>query len=220
MNKDEAATKEDLAKKADADHRHDGIYYTKEEVDNNITDKIEGIDFSVYATKEELATKAAVDHAHDISEINDLQDILETKINKNEAATKEDLAKKSDSDHKHDEIYYTKEYIDNEIIKKADKDNVYTKEEIETSLAGKSDSDHKHEIERINNLQNSLDAKANASDVYTKNDMDLALALKMDSSARQEIDAAIDLKLDKADINVITNEKIDELIIDVFDTNS
>jgi hypothetical protein len=50
--------------------------------------------------------------------------------------------------------------------------------------------------------------------------MDLALASKMDSSAREEIDAAIDLKLDKADINIITNEQIDELIIDVFDTNS
>ena len=58
------------------------------------------------------------------------------------------------------------------------------------------------------------------SDVYTKNDMDSALALKMDLSARQEIDAAIDLKLDKADISALTNEQIDNIILNVFDTNS
>ena len=50
--------------------------------------------------------------------------------------------------------------------------------------------------------------------------MDLALASKMDASYKQEVDAALDLKLDKADINIITNEKIDEIILDVFDTNS
>ena len=41
----------------------------------------------------------------------------------------------------------------------------------------------------------------------------------MDSSYKQEIDAAINLKLDKADISMITNEQIDQIILDVFNTD-
>ena len=41
----------------------------------------------------------------------------------------------------------------------------------------------------------------------------------MDLADRQEIDAAIDLKLDKADISMITNEQIDQIILDVFNTD-
>jgi hypothetical protein len=256
-----------MTSKADSTHDHNTIYYTKNEIDEEIISKINAIDHSKYALKTDLSSKADATHSHDISEINDLQTTLEAKINKDVAATKAELidglASKSDDTHLHADVYLTEEeittlvsgvvkdadlsqyatltYVNDELAKKsnadhshdisevddlqttldlkADKSDVFTKNEVVTYLAGKADSVHSHGIEEIKTLQNSLDAKANVSDVYTKNDMDSALALKMDLSDRQEIYAAIDLKLDKADISIITNEQIDEIILDVFDVN-
>ena len=302
-----------MTSKADATHDHNTIYYTKNEIDEEIISKINAIDHSQYALKTDLSSKADATHSHDISEINDLQTTLDAKINKDVAVTKTELsdglASKADDTHLHEDIYLTEEeiaalvngvvqdadlakyatliYVNDELAKKASAvhthdqseiedlittleskvddtqldlyttkvqvnaalaeksdakhnhdekyskinhvhdvttltgmyTNFYTKVQVENRLAEKADSVHSHGIEGVKNLQSSLDAKANVSDVYTKNEVESALALKMDSSYKQEIDAAINLKLDKADISMITNEQIDQIILDVFNTD-
>ena len=166
INKDEAATKEvlesALAGKADYSHDHNGIYYTKEEIDNNISGKIDGIDFSKYATVEDLATKAEAKHEHDMSEIKDLQTTLESKLDVSVGATKEELGSKSDVGHGHDisEIKDLQKELD---IRTA---NSYSKEEMDVLLALKLNTAdigtflyYKDEIDAL------LELKLNVSDV-------------------------------------------------------
>ena len=221
---------EALGSKSDADHKHEGVYLEKNEVENLIGDAIAGADLPSYATKDlldtELAKKASVNHTHDQSEIEDLITTLESKVDDTQldlyttkVQVKDALATKSDASHNHDDKYSEIDHRHDVTTLTGMYTNFYTKTQVENRLAEKADSVHSHEIERIYNLQSSLDAKANVSDVYTKNEVDSALALKLDSSYKQEIDAAIDLKLDKADISTITNEQIDQIMLDVFDTD-
>jgi hypothetical protein len=185
INKDEAATKETLesalAGKADYSHDHNGIYYTKEEIDTNISDKIDGIDFSKYAKVEDLATKADAEHVHDMSEITDLQKTLELKLDVSVGATQEQLATKAEAEHGHD-------------------------------------------ISEIKDLQKELDIRTANS--YSKEEMDALLALKLSLDAvstllyyKDEIDALLALKLNVSDVDIITNEIIDNVVFNVFSTD-
>ena len=172
------------------------------------------------ATKAELkelsdtvSGKADSEHAHDQSEITGLKTNLEA-INNSIASAQKDiadintsLATKSDSNHIHkiEEITNLQESLNSKI----NADIAATKEELTSGLAGKAESEHQHEISDIKNLGTTLESKANAADVYTKTVIEEKLAAKLDATVKQEIDAAIDLKLDKADISMMTKEIID-----------
>ena len=123
-----------LAGKSNAGHVHNDIYYTQEEVDERIQSGVDSVDLSGLATKTELsqglATKAELSHSHEISNINGLQDELNSKINANIAATKEELTQglnnKSDMNHRHDDDYAAKVHNHNDLY--------YTKQEVDTNL--------------------------------------------------------------------------------------
>lgn len=185
IDKSEAATKEALesalAGKADYSHDHNGIYYTKEEIDTNISGKIDGIDFSKYAKVEDLATKADAEHVHDMSEITDLQKTLESKLDVSVGATKEELATKAEAEHGHDisEIKDLQKELD---IRTA---NSYSKEEMDALLA----------------LKLSLDAVSTL--LYYKDEIDALLELKLNVS---DVDIITNEIIDSIVFNVFSTD--------------
>ena len=127
----------ELNKKANAN-----MVYTKEEVDKKIIDAGSGgvIDLGGYVKQSELydglATKADLSHGHGIYEIDDLQDILNSKADAdstvNKAELEEVLGAKADTEHVHDEYadvnhshdeFYTKEESE-ELIKDTYEKNI------------------------------------------------------------------------------------------------
>ena len=129
-----------LAGKSNTSHNHNDMYYTQGEVDERIQSGIDSVDLSGLATKTELsqglATKANINHNHEISQVNGLQDVLDSKINADIAATKEELTQglnnKSDMNHKHDDDYAAKVHEHNDLY--------YTKEEVDTNLGSSSEA--------------------------------------------------------------------------------
>jgi hypothetical protein len=249
INKDIAALKEELnealAGKASNDHNHNDIYYTRDEIDSNISDKIGAIDFSSFATKEELATKAPAEHIHDMSVIPELEEELNKKANKEDSLTKTEitdlLSSKSDTTHKHEGVYLTegeirelvgdsiasadlekyatKDYVDVGLATRAEAGHGHDASEIEgleealkdkmdvsvgatkEELAGKADDKHTHDISEIDNLQEELDKRS--ADTYTKDEVDILLVSKLDANL----------------INIITNEQIDNIMSETFNTD-
>ena len=128
-----------LAGKSNTNHNHNDVYYTQGEVDERIQSGIDSVDLSGLATKTELsqglATKAELNHDHEISNINGLQDALNSKINTDIAATKEELTQglnsKSDMNHRHDDDYAAKVHDHNDLY--------YTKQEVDTNLGSSSE---------------------------------------------------------------------------------
>ena len=93
-----------------------------------------------------------------------------------------------------------KTYVDTQLTTKANANNVYTKEEIDSDLEELSSS-----------FTTSLNTKANASDVYSKTDVDgkinTATSTKADTSYVNE---QLALKADKSD--TYTKEEVDNLV--------
>lgn len=128
-----------LATKSNIGHDHNDVYYTQDEVDERIQSGVDSVDLSGLATKTELsqglATKANINHNHEISQVNGLQDALNSKINADIAATKEELTQglnnKSDINHNHDDDYAAKVHEHNDLY--------YTKQEVDTNLGSSSE---------------------------------------------------------------------------------
>ena len=148
----------ELNKKANA-----SMVYTKEEVDKKIVETGSGgvIDLEGYIKQSDLnaglATKADVVHNHGISDIDGLQDILESKANAENIVIKteleEALAGKADSEHIHEdysvighthEEFYTKEEsdaliqdtFDENITEMLSMANIYTDDAIAALIQG------------------------------------------------------------------------------------
>ena len=97
------ATTEQLNNKADVEHNHNEVYYTKTDIDIA------------------LENKASSTHNHEINDINGLQNILDNKASQNDLDTLENIVNdKSDSDHGHNDVYYTKTEIDQSLVNKSD----------------------------------------------------------------------------------------------------
>ena len=138
--------------KAPLDHTHEDIYYNKEEVDQRIVDIVTDgqIDLSNYATVSDLAKKAEADHTHVLSEVRELEDILNNKADKEDTASLEDLELKAPLDHTHtvSEI----DNLQNMLDLKANLAAVYNRTElnvkfadINTALAKKAAIEHDHD---------------------------------------------------------------------------
>ena len=86
---------------------HNTAYYTKEEIDKTIADVISNgeIDLTIYAKKADVDTaligKADREHTHDISNIDNLQDILNSKLELKDI--QETLDGKANEEHTHAE---------------------------------------------------------------------------------------------------------------------
>ena len=138
--------------KAPLDHTHEDIYYNKEEVDKRIVDIVTDgqVDLSNYATVADLAKKAEADHAHVLSEVRDLEEILNNKADKKDTVSSEELELKAPLDHTHSvsEI----DNLQNMLDLKANLAAVYNRTElnvkfadINTALAKKSPIEHDHD---------------------------------------------------------------------------
>ena len=79
---------------------------------------------------------------------------------------------------------------------KADSDNVYTKNEVDTDLALKAD---KTDTYTKNQVDTALSGKADTSTTYTKSEVNTALAEKADSDT---VDAALATKADESDLDL------------------
>ena len=148
-----------LSGKADVEHIHNDIYYTKEQVQELVQTGIDGVDLSNLALKSELqeglVSKSDIGHMHEIFEVNNLQLELNKKIDSDVAATKADisgiqtqLSSKSDIGHDHNNEYYTKEIVDQKIqagVDGVDLSNLATKTELEQGLNSKAELTHGHE---------------------------------------------------------------------------
>ena len=148
-----------LSGKADVEHLHNDVYYTKEQVQELVQTGIDGVDLSNLALKSELqeglASKSDIGHGHEIAEVNNLQAELDKKMDADVAATKADisglqtlLSSKSDIGHDHNNEYYTKEIVDQKIqagVDGVDLSNLATKAELEQGLNSKAELTHGHE---------------------------------------------------------------------------
>jgi hypothetical protein len=143
-----------LAGKSDLGHDHNGLYYTKLQVDNIIDTKIGDIDFSEFALRSELATKAdanhnhndaysALGHKHTTSDITNLYDNIYSKI-----AVDGLVGAKADANHNHNDSYYTKTEVDDNIMAKLDEIDLseyVTNEALAETLRTKADYTHYHD---------------------------------------------------------------------------
>jgi hypothetical protein len=138
--------------KAPLVHTHEDIYYSKEQVDQRITDIVTDgkVDLSNYATVSDLAKKAEADHTHVLSEVRELEDILNNKADKKDTVSPEDLELKAPLDHTHtvSEI----DNLQNMLDLKANLAAVYNRTElnvkfadINTTLAKKAPIEHNHD---------------------------------------------------------------------------
>ena len=85
--------------------------------------------------------------------------------------------------------------IDDELALKANKDDVYTKDETDTMLDAKAD---------VSYVDDQLSAKANVDDVYVKNEVDTMLGTKADADSvytKDESDALLADKADKSELD-------------------
>lgn len=95
---------------------------------------------------------------------------------------------------------YDKDDIDDMMEEKADVSSVYTKSQVNNMVNGKANAADVYTKTEVNNL---VSGKANASDVYTKNEVNGFLLLKANISdvyTKNEIDAALILKANVADV--------------------
>ena len=211
-----------LQAKADVNHDHNTDYYTKAQVVELINSGISGVDLSNLATKSELTTglsgKSDLGHGHEISEINNLQNELDAKINKDNAASKDELKAieallggKADAGHDHNELYANKEHDHTveDIVDLSEK--YYTKEAMDPILSGKAEVDHDHDNDYYtkNEVDNKIEAgitDANLSQYATINYVTSELNKKADVSHDHTISDItglqdeLDLKANKNDV--------------------
>ena len=110
----------------------------------------EEIDLSGYATIEQLDTKADIEHTHVISDINNLQIVLDEILDESKEYTDNVVSNKANAVHTHNDIYYTETEIDEKLSNKADathnhNDIYYTEDEIDSKLSNKADAIHTHD---------------------------------------------------------------------------
>ena len=154
---------------AEADHNHDNLYYTKNNIDSMLSDLEDGVGENYQDIEAKLAQKAPLTHDH-----NDLY-YTESEVNTL-------LADKSDSDHAHDDLYYTEAEIDNKLTGKSDSDHThndiyYTETEIDNKLNDKANKTHNHdemyyteaEIDnKIGDINTSLANKSDTGHTHTE----------------------------------------------------
>ena len=138
--------------KAPLVHTHEDIYYNKEEVDKRIVDIVTDgqVDLSNYATVTDLAKKAEADHTHVLSEVRELEEILNNKADKKDTVSSEDLELKAPLDHTH--TISEVDNLQNVLDLKANIASIYNRTElnvkfadINTTLSKKSPIDHDHD---------------------------------------------------------------------------
>ena len=138
--------------KAPLIHTHEDLYYSKEQVDQRIMDIVTDgqVDLSNYATVSDLEKKAEANHTHVLSEVRELEDILNNKADKKDTVSSEDLELKAPLDHTHtiSEI----DNLQNTLDLKANLAAVYNRTElnvkfadINSALAKKSPIEHDHD---------------------------------------------------------------------------
>lgn len=94
--------------------------------------------------------------------------------------------------------------IQAELSNKADKNDIYTKEDVNTLLATKADSE---DVYGRSYIDNALANKADADLVYDKQEIDTALNLKADKSniyTKEEIDGMVNVETSSGDVIPIT----------------
>ena len=206
-----------LSTKAELNHNHNDAYYTKNEVDNKIEASITDVNLNQYATinyvNNELMTKADLAHGHTFSDIENLQEELDKKANKTDAATKEDLAGYAPINHLHDDRYCTPEQVD-EKIAAVDHSNYAIKSEVEDQLAIKSDIGHNHNDmyytqEQVDDkIQSGIDG-VDLSNLATKSELEDGLAVKSDLGhnhndiyyTQEQVDDKIQSGIDGVDLS-------------------
>lgn len=117
-----------------------------------------------------------------------------------------------------DEVDDLNEEIDNLKNQKADKVDVYTKQETDTLLQAKANNNAVYTTQQVDNL---LTQKANQSTTYTKTEVDNSLSLKADKSTtytKTEVNDTLALKADKSD--TYTKTQVDNLIANNVTTNT
>ena len=210
-----------LAGKAESKHDHDDIYYTKNQIDTEIKNKLNSIDHSKYATKDDLVQKADSGHDHDIASINGLQDALNQRLTDGTGATKDEfnalksiVSTKADADHEHDISDVAD--LQEELNKKADAANTFTKDEVTSRLAVKSDTTHNHDgvYAEYNHSHNMSSITGLTTNYYTKSSVDNLLAeyAKVTNVyTKTEIDNLL-----ASTLQLITNAEIDDAINTIF----
>ena len=217
-----------LAGKSDVVHSHDE--YALQDHDHSVED-IEDIGEKYYdkgTVNSLLDFKSDTGHGHDISEVNGLQDELESKANKDDIYSKEEVDQKlnlkADADHKHDisEVKGLREELD----LKANAEDVYVKDEINdivdnlnTKIDSKSDANHKHdEYAKIDHEHVVEEITDLFDNVYDKSQTDDLLASKADADHKHDNDyAKVEHEHTVEDItglydNVYTEKEVDELL--------
>lgn len=94
--------------------------------------------------------------------------------------------------------------IQAELSNKADKNDIYTKEDVNTLLATKADSE---DVYGRSYIDNALANKADADSVYDKQEINTALNLKADKSniyTKEEIDGMVNVETSSGDVIPIT----------------
>lgn len=91
-----------------------------------------------------------------------------------------------------------------ELTNKADKSDVYTKDNVDTLLATKADS---ADVYGRDYIDNALSGKADADEVYSKTEIDTALAKKADKEqvyTKSEVDAMVNVDIPGGETITIT----------------
>ena len=178
--------------KIDVDHNHDNLYAS---IDHDHDEDYSSINHTHndYAEKE---------HNHDISNINKLGDLLNSKA---EAS-----------------MVYTKEEIDKKIVDISsggliDLEGFVKQSDLASGLATKADIDHNHIISEVDGLQEILDNKADSKNVAYKNELEEGLGAKADTTHRHD-----DLysELNHSHEEFYSKEEVDNLINEKLEDNS
>ena len=213
----------ELSSKSGIDHNHNTVYYTKEEIDKTIADVISNgeIDLTVYAKKADVDTaligKADIGHTHDISNIDNLQDVLNNKLELKDI--QEMIDNKANKEHIHaeyvsidnvnalldDHKQVIEESITQELLDYVTIENLNKELDLKSDKSHNHDNNysqlgHEHNISSILELQNELDSKINKDVAVTKSELKEGLNGKSDIThihddryyTIEQVDAKID----------------------------
>ena len=221
-------TKTMLDGKADSNHIHEDIYYSKTEMDDKLAYISSGgtLDLESYAKKNEveqaLTGKSDVGHIHDISNISNLQNILTSKadasnvynkiyINEKIEELTVGLTGKSDSGHNHNDTYYNKSEVDRRIANavtdgQVDLSNYATLQHLDakadwthTHTGIYSEINHKHDLDEITDL---------SENIYTKDQIDSFLSEKSDGAHVHDDRYFTQLQVEDKIVEVLTSGEL------------
>ena len=189
---------------------NDKAYQTKSDVDTAIANAVTGgtIDLSGYTTDDELseglATKADATHAHAISDVTNLQTILDAKALKTEihSHSNKDVLdgitsikvtewnNKSTFSGNYTDLT-NKPTIPAKTSQLTNDSDFATNATVTSGLAGKANTSHTHDIGDVTNLQTRLDAKSDTGhthDEYLTEHQDISgLATKEELTTKMEL---------------------------------